>query len=563
MDDRAYKMKHYLSFPQCQKLFWVFPIALLIVFVIRFLDVNSQTLATVEHLASTRGHVIGVAGGDVSLRDVPRACEIARGRFLTDPHYKGEAPWYPAVAPMLAAGMSKLTGRTIPSAYFLTEIWLCAIAILVTAWLLHRLGGWWALGLLPLGLGLNWFPPPSALYPAESARAFFFLLVGILAARWDDAARGRSAGGLRSALVLGLGLGIMGLWHGASFVITSATTGIFVAFRLVQGIRRGTLKQMLAWLSVLVASATIVFGGLFVLPQLIRYGSIHQAGSARLYLAPHYGYEGGTSASEILDLPLFPHGWDLAFFAVFIGSLWSKKDRFRYFKVPLLMAYLVAILMGHLGFAMHDLEHQKLAHFIRDNIPAPPHTFVMQSVVLLTFIKIMAIAALVAWLWSFAKPQWMGIPKIGTVPVAPVAFFAFVALVPLVWINVPRIALAPVEESSEFAGFARAASYIADDETIYINHPFRFISQAGFRLLYFRMEDHANHYVQKEREQAQTDLFNAVKANRLTVANAILDKYSVNYLMRVDGEADPIVNRCGVEILSGPGVALLRRAPCR
>ena len=199
MDDRAYKMKHYLSFPQCQKLFWIFPIALLIVFVIRFLDVNSQTLATVEHLASTRGHVIGVAGGDVSLRDVPRACEIARGRFLTDPHYKGEAPWYPAVAPMLAAGMSKLTGRTIPSAYFLTEIWLCAIAIFVTAWLLHRLGGWWALGLLPLGLGLNWFPPPSALYPAESARAFFFLLVGILAARWDDAARGRSAGGLRDA----------------------------------------------------------------------------------------------------------------------------------------------------------------------------------------------------------------------------------------------------------------------------------------------------------------------------------------------------------------------------
>lgn len=89
------------------------------------------------------------------------------------------------------------------------------------------------------------------------------------------------------------------------------------------------------------------------------------------------------------------------------------------------------------------------------------------------------------------------------------------------------------------------------------------MSQAGFRLLYFRMEDHANHYVQKEREQAQIDLFNAVKANRLTVANAILDKYSVKYLMRVDGEADPVVNRCGVEILSGPGVALFRRVPCR
>jgi hypothetical protein len=89
------------------------------------------------------------------------------------------------------------------------------------------------------------------------------------------------------------------------------------------------------------------------------------------------------------------------------------------------------------------------------------------------------------------------------------------------------------------------------------------MGQAGFRLLFFRMSDHANHYVQREREQAQTDLRNAINANRLTVANAILDRYDVKYLMRVDGESDPVVDRCGVAILPGPGVALLRRVSCQ
>jgi hypothetical protein len=556
-------MKHYLSPAQYQKVFWIFPIALLMVFVVRFLAVNSHELATVENLFATKGNVIGVAGGDVSLRDIPRACEIARGRFLTDPHFKGEAPWYPAVAPMLAAGMSRLTGRTIPSAYFLTELWLCAITILSTAWLLHRLSGWWALGLLPLGMGLGWFGPPGALYPAENARAFFFVVIGILAARWDDAARGRLARGLRSALVLGLGLAIMGLWHGASFVVVSATAAVLVAFRLVQSTRRGTLRQMLPWFFVLMASATIVFGGLFLLPQIIRYGTIHQAGSARLYLPPGYGYEEGVSASAILDLLLFPRGWDLALLAVFIGSLWNKKDKLRYFKVPLLIAYLVANLMGHLGFAMYDLHHPQLARFIRNTIPAPPPTFVMQATALLPFIKIIAVAAMVAWMWSIAKPHWMGIQRTVAVPATFGSVVAFVALVPLIWMAIPRIAMHAVEESGEFASFARSASYIADDATVYIAHPFKFISQAGFRLFSFSMVDHANHYVQKEREKAQTDLLNAINANRLTVANAILDKYSVKYLIGVNGQSDPVVNRCGVEIVPGPGFSLLRRIPCR
>jgi len=531
--------------------------ALLMVFAIRFLDVNSEALAKVEHAVAQRGHVISIAGGDVTLRDLPRAYEIARGRFLTDPHYKGEAPWYPAVMPALAAGMSKLTGRTMPSAYFVTEIWLCAITILAIAWLLHRLGGWWATSLLPLGLGLGWFGAPSALYPAQSARAFFFLVVGILAASWDDTARSRSAR-RRSALSLGLGLAILGLWNGASFFVASGTAAVLVAFRLVQSLRRSTLRQALPWLIVLLASVTIVFGGLFLLPQLIRYGTIRQAGSARLYLGP--AYEGGTSASAMLDLPLFPRDWDLAFLAVFVGSLWIRKDGLRYFKVPLLIAYLLANFMGHLGFAMNDPHHRQLAGFIRATMPAPPATFVNQALLLLPFIKVMAVATLASWLWSLVKPA---MAKTVALPSALAPVFVFVALVPLLWMDVPKIALFADEESSAFAEFARAASYIADDATIYINHPYQFMGQAGFRLLFFRMSDHANHYVQKEREKAQTDLRNAVHAQRLTVANAILDKHDVKYLMRLDREPDPVVNRCGVEILQGQGVALLKRVPCR
>jgi hypothetical protein len=228
-----------------------------------------------------------------------------------------------------------------------------------------------------------------------------------------------------------------------------------------------------------------------------------------------------------------------------------------------LIAYFLALFMGHWGFAMHDPNHRQLASFIRDTMPAPPHTFVNQAMMLLPFIKILAVATIVAWTWSLVKPHLMGIPKTVTVPAPLDLIVVFVTLVPLIWMDVPRIHLYTSEESREFADFARSASYIADDSTIYINYPFRFMGQADWRLFFYRIADHANHYVQKEREQAEAALHKAIKANHLTIVNAILDKYDVKYLMRVDGESDEIVNRCGVETIPGPGVALLRRVPCR
>src|SRR5439155_24222882 len=55
---------------------------------------------------------------------------------------------------------------------------------------------------------------------------------------------------------------------------------------------------------------------LLLVPQLIAYGTIQQAASARLYLEPFY--DGGASFRHLLELSLFPRGWDLALLIAFI-----------------------------------------------------------------------------------------------------------------------------------------------------------------------------------------------------------------------------------------------------
>lgn len=542
---------------------WGFPLAIVVVFAVRFWLVNYDLLSTYEASLAKRNLVIGVAGGDVSLRDLPRAYEIARGRFFTDPHYEGEAPWYPMVSPLLAAETANATGRTVPSAYFLVQIWLCGAVLLASAWLLHRLGGWLPLGLLPVALGLGWLSPLSALYPAENARAFCFVVVGLLAARWDDVARGRSLCRVRHALALGLALAILGLWHGASFVIVGATSGVLLAYALARCLRRGHGLRVLGWVGVVSVVVGVVFGGAFLLPQVLRYGAIHQADSARLYLAPDYGYQGGTSLLAMLSLPLFPRGFDLVFLAVFVVSLARKQDKWRYLKVPLLMCYVLACLVGHLGFGMHDLHHRALAKLIRMWLPAPPHTFVNLARSLFPFIKVLALASVLEWIWVRAKRMPSSLVADRAAFHSGRTALVFVALTPLVWMDVPRVGLYVTEESAAFAEFARAASYVADDATTYIAQPFHFLGQAGFRLLYFGFSDHANHYVQAERERAQAQLRQAVESHRMTVADALLDKYDVRYLMRVDGTADPVVDHCGLPILPGPGFTLMKRTSCR
>jgi len=216
---------------------------------------------------------------------------------------------------------------------------------------------------------------------------------------------------------------------------------------------------------------------LFLLPQLIRYGTIRQRVQRGciwvLLMKRNFGISNARSAALSTRL-------DLAFLAVFVGSL-DQKGWASLFQGPLLIAYLLANFMGHLGFAMNDPHHRQLAGFIRATMPAPPATFVNQALLLLPFIKVMAVATLASWLWSLVKPA---MAKTVALPSALAPVFVFVALVPLLWMDVPKIALFADEESSAFAEFARAASYIADDATIYINHHTNSWS-AGFRLLFF------------------------------------------------------------------------------
>jgi len=96
--------------------------ALLMVFAIRFLDVNSEALAKVEH-AVARGARDQHSGGDVTFETYARLRNCPRP-LSDDPHYKARRLVSGGNA-RARGGDVQADGRTMPSAYFVTRSAVC------------------------------------------------------------------------------------------------------------------------------------------------------------------------------------------------------------------------------------------------------------------------------------------------------------------------------------------------------------------------------------------------------------------------------------------------------
>lgn len=104
---------------------------------------NLVSLRQEEALLSIQDRVLRVRGGDVDIRDVPKAFQILDGRLFSDPHYEREVHWYPFAGPLIVAAVSIFTGLEVPSAYFRYELLMIAVWVVAIGRFGFRVTGRW------------------------------------------------------------------------------------------------------------------------------------------------------------------------------------------------------------------------------------------------------------------------------------------------------------------------------------------------------------------------------------------------------------------------------------
>lgn len=501
---------------------------------------------------AAQGRVITVRGGDVSLRDAPKAHEFRQGRFFSDPYYAGEHHWYPFVTPLVAAAVSKLGGGSIPESFFRAEIGFVALYLTALGVLLFVLLRWQGLLLLPPVIWLGALPPPHGLYPVESSRAAFCLFLAL--AGWVF------AGPLspRRALALGASVGLLGLWSGAPFFLSAGVVGVIALVAADRSIRQHP-RQLLRWFPPLALGALVPLALLFG-PQLLRHGGVAMPQAARTWLADVY--TGGTLA-RALTFPLAPRGIHLilvlvALLRLLVGRRLELPSWRR--AAPLMIAFFAALLLAHLGFLAADARQPALARVARALLPAPAHTFLMVADGCRPALEALGLAALIE-LGGLAlarlRPGWR--PWTALVPLAAMAAYAVLLFTP----RTP-IARFDASETLAFDRFAARVSALVQDQPVFFRYPGRMLQSASVKILRLSVDEYANPYVHTRRARDQESLDAALGAGDVAAADALLDRYRIAFVME-DPRAptDPVIRRCGgAELAEQDGYRLRQRIRC-
>jgi hypothetical protein len=483
--------------------------------------------------ARARGLELVVQNGDVTMRDVPKALDFLSGRMFGDAHYPGEVNWYPFATPLLAASASKVLGVRVNEAYFLTGAALSALLLGAAGIFLWSIGGVPGLLTFPLVIAYGLFWPDNGVYPFQTAHAPLLLFLAVAAIAFARVGRGGTSPPRSAMLALGVLNGALGLWNGASFVVASSISCALLALLLLGAVRRRLRwREALASAGLLLVPAAALFS-LLVVPQMVRYGAFHQANSARLDLAPGYG--DGKDPASLFHLALLPRDaaslvWAAAFALVFALA---RGRRWR--AAPLLVGYVAAEALAHLGFVLHSPEHPLLAAAGARLLVAPAATLATAGDFLFSLFNLwtvaMAAAALIgrAGYRSEIAARWVALQRARVPPWLAAAVLALLAM-PLVRRWPPQSPLESREIDARIARFAEELSMRMEPGTV-IYGANGIVSLAPIKTFAFESELHDNPYVFSERARAAETLRGALRRGDRETAAEIIDRYRLRYVL--------------------------------
>jgi hypothetical protein len=501
------------------------------------------------------GRVLTVAGGDVSLRDIPKAHEFLAGRFFSDPYYRGEPHWYPFLTPLLAATWARVSGAPVPEAYFRLEVmlatfYLAAVGIALVLWFRHK---GLLLALLALATGL--LTPGHGLYPGEAARgALILLLVGA------GALHAREHRRWWHWALLGLGVGTLGLWHGASFFTTVAVVGVVALVALVRapaGSRLTTWINPAVFLVAVAVPMTLLLG-----PQLTKYGRLTAPRLAATYLDALYQNGSWTDA---VRLALLPRNLGLLLVvAFFVRFALGRRLTPRPAIAPLGWAFGLALIVGHLGFLLADRRARAVWAPIKALLPAPPHTFAAVANALLPVVYLLGAVALVEIAWMVLSPRWKTSSR----------FEAGGRWLPLVGAGLALVvafrppSMPPRHAASEDRGFftfARQVAQTIGNDPVFFLYPGRFVQAGSLKIPLLSVYEYASPYVQERRNIEMATLETALRMDNFTAVDRFLTKGGYRTIMEDQHtrEAQPILRCAGDPLMAGYGYVLRPYVGCR
>lgn len=508
-----------------------------------------------------------VIGGDVSLRDVPKAHEILHGHFFTDPYYLDEAHWYPFVMPAAAALVARVSGRDVPEAYFRLEVITTALFLLAAACVIVVLGGLRSLPLVPLAILLGWLEPGHGLYPADGVRGAFCLFLVLAGLVWEGrSSRARSPA---AYLAVGILIGTLGIWQGASFM-TATGIGLVLLVPLARGCVRPeqrftALKRFALFLVGAAGPLLLLFG-----PQLLKYGKLAYPQAAAAWLEPLYE---GHGLADAFKLALLPHDAGLVLVVAFvIRALWIGRGENTAWRrsQPLLAAFVVSLILAHGGFVVADLAHPGLARIARRILPAPPHTFWLVTTALLPIVKLLGLVALLETLSRIVKwllRRFFDRHKIalGTLAAWSPLWLAL-ALFLVLPFHFPRLpARTSDSQDRGFYNFTKQVAATVGRTPVFFRYPGMFVQGGAFKVPLLSLDYYASQYVQASRRRAVEDLNRAVESGDLSRADAYFVRNGYQFIMEDPrAKSDPVILRCGGSpIMSHSGFVLRRYEGCR
>jgi hypothetical protein len=513
-----------------------------------------------------RGLLLRVAGGDVALRDIPKAQELRAGRFFTDPYYQGEAHWYPFGMPAVAAALSWGGGYPLPEAYFRLEVLTTALYLAAAAWLAFVVAGWTGLVVLPAFVWAGWLGPGNGLYPGEGARGLFcgFLAYAaiFLGRRGGDPPPARSET-IRWSFVLGLLAGTLGLWTGASFFAALAVTGALLVHAALTARRDGHHRQNLLALGALAAGVCLPMLLLFG-PQLAHYGTLRAPGAARTWLAELYN---GGSYLNFLRLDLLPRGVPrFLVLALFLRLIFGHRMGLARWPraVPAAFAYTFCLLLAHTGYLLADGRHPVLKSVVRAVLPAPPHTFHALAEACLPVVMAGGALSVVEILARLIRRQaWS--ERVGLLAAILAGILATIGYA-VTLVKFPySIKRYSSTETIAFDRDARRLGQAAAGATVFFRYPGRFVQSTSIKIVELSVHEYANHYVHAERQRAVAAIDQALQAGDVGAADRILDEYQVVHVVDDPrARTDAVIRKCGGdEVAQADGYILRKRTPCR